>query len=62
MIFCTKKSHRKIWDLRCDCKLCVKTGPASLKSMCVNKLGYLLDNGKNKVLHLRNCREISHFI
>jgi hypothetical protein len=45
MLFCTKKSHRKIWDVKCDCKLCVKTGPASLKSMCVNKLGYLLDNG-----------------
>jgi hypothetical protein len=44
MLFCTKKSHRKIWDVKCDCKLCVKTVPTSLKSMCVNKLGYFLDN------------------
>ena len=50
MIICTKKSHRKIWDVICDCKLCVKTGPASLKSMCVKKLGYLLDNGTKYVI------------
>jgi hypothetical protein len=42
MSLCTMQSHRRSWDPRCDCKLCVKNGPASLKSLCVNKLGYLL--------------------
>jgi hypothetical protein len=39
MLFCTKKSYCEIWDVKYDCKLCVKTGPVSLKSICVNKLG-----------------------
>jgi hypothetical protein len=36
--FCTKKSHRLYWDHRCTCKLCVKKGPATVKSLCVYKL------------------------
>lgn len=42
LLYCTKKSHRCFWETRCDCKLCVKNGTASLKSQCVNKLEYVL--------------------
>ena len=41
-LYCTKKSHRGFWELRCDCKVCEKNGPTNLKRQCVNKLGYLL--------------------
>jgi len=34
---CSKKSHRIFPNAQCR-KLCVKTGPGSLKSLCVNKL------------------------
>jgi hypothetical protein len=37
-LLCNKKSHRIYWDSRCQCKLCVKGGAASLKSLCVYKL------------------------
>ncbi len=41
-LFCTKKFHRW-WRLQeCDCKLCVKVGPASLKSQCINILGPII--------------------
>jgi hypothetical protein len=36
--YCTKKSHHLSWQPKCYCTLCVKKGPASLKSLCVNKL------------------------
>jgi hypothetical protein len=36
--YCTKKSHRLPWHPKCYCTLCIKKGPASLKSLCVNKL------------------------
>jgi len=29
------------WKNEYYCKVCVKTGPASLKSLCVNKFGSL---------------------
>jgi hypothetical protein len=38
-LFCSKKSHRMLEEPQCDCKLCVKDGPGSLKSLCVNQLG-----------------------
>jgi hypothetical protein len=38
VLFCTKRSHNRSRNNQCHCKLCVKTGPASLKSLCVNKL------------------------
>jgi len=38
VLFCTKRSHNRSKNNQCQCKLCVKTGPASLKSLCVNKL------------------------
>ena len=37
-LFCSKQSHRMFRNVQCRCKLCVKAGPASLKSQCVNKL------------------------
>jgi len=37
-LFCTKRSHIRSKNNQCQCKLCVKTGPASLKSLFVNKL------------------------
>jgi hypothetical protein len=37
-LFCTKQSHRRYWKPECDCKLCVKSAPASLKSLCVNSI------------------------
>jgi hypothetical protein len=37
-LFYTKRSHNQSKNNHCRCKLCVKTGPASLKSHCVNKL------------------------
>jgi len=37
-LFCSKQSHRMFQNVQCRCKLCVKPGPASLKSQCVNKL------------------------
>jgi len=40
-IYCTKKSHRFFREAQCHCKLCVKDGPASLKSLWVNKLQVL---------------------
>jgi hypothetical protein len=36
-LFCSKPSHKRFWKNECSCKLCVKAGPASLKSLCVNK-------------------------
>ena len=46
----TKKTHRKFGDPQCR-KLCVKEGPASLKSLCVNKLAefttYIAEIGQN---------------
>jgi hypothetical protein len=41
ILFCSKRSHNWLWKNQWQCKLCVKTGPASLKSLCVNKLGSL---------------------
>ena len=38
VLFCTKRSHNRSRNNQYQCKLCVKTGPASLKSLCVNKL------------------------
>jgi hypothetical protein len=38
ILYCTMKSHRLFRDPQCHCKLCVKDGPAILKSLCVNKL------------------------
>jgi hypothetical protein len=37
-LFCPKRSHNRSRNKQCRRKLCVKTGPASLKSLCVNKL------------------------
>ena len=44
ILFCSKSSHNMSWYPRCQYKLCVKTGPASLKSLCVNNLGSLLSS------------------
>ena len=41
-LFCTKKSHHWYGLPHCGCKLCVKNGPATLKSLCVNTMGNLL--------------------
>jgi hypothetical protein len=41
ILFCSKSSHNLGWNNQCQCKLSVKTSPASLKSLCVNKLGRL---------------------
>ena len=51
VVFCTNKSHRRIWDARCHCSLCFKMGPASLKSICINKLGYLI-NSERKLVNM----------
>ena len=45
--FCTKISHLRVWDALFGCKLCVKTGPAILKPVCVNKLRYMIDSERN---------------
>jgi hypothetical protein len=37
-LFCSKKSHRILGETQCHCKLCVKDGPGSLKSLCINQL------------------------
>ena len=37
-LFCTKASHRLFWNNQCRCRLCVKIGPASLKSLCIYRL------------------------
>ena len=42
IVYCTKQTHRVLKEPQCPCKLCVKDRPASLKSMCVNKLQSLL--------------------
>jgi hypothetical protein len=44
VLFCTKRSHNRSRNNQCHCKLCVKTGPARLKSLCVNKLLSLPSN------------------
>ena len=41
ILFCSKRSHNLSWKNECQCKLRLKTGPASYKSLCVNKLGSL---------------------
>jgi hypothetical protein len=41
ILFCSKRSHNWSRKNQCRCKLCVKIGPASLKSLFVNKLGSL---------------------
>ena len=33
-LYCTKQSHRVLKQPQCPCKLCVKIGPPSLKSLC----------------------------
>jgi len=33
-LYCTKQSHRVLKKPQCPCKLCVKIGPPSLKSLC----------------------------
>jgi hypothetical protein len=38
ILYCTEKSHRLFRESQCHCELCVKDGPASLKSLCVNKI------------------------
>jgi len=38
VLVCTKHSHNRSRNNQCQCKLCVKTGPASLESLCVHKL------------------------
>jgi len=35
---CTKQTHREIKEHHCPCKLCVKEGPACLKSLCGDKI------------------------
>jgi len=42
ILYCTKKSHRLFREPQIHCKVCVKDGPASLKSLRVNKLQTLL--------------------
>jgi hypothetical protein len=37
VLFCTKRSHNRSRKNQCQCKLCVQTGPVSLKPLCVNK-------------------------
>jgi hypothetical protein len=41
ILLCSKRSHNLYWKNKRQCKLCVKTGPASLKSLCVNMLASL---------------------
>jgi hypothetical protein len=41
ILFCSKSSHNLYWQNHCQSKLCVIPGPASLQSLCVNKLGSL---------------------
>jgi len=36
-VYCTKQNHCVFKQPQFPCKLCVKDGPASLKSICVNK-------------------------
>jgi len=38
VVFCTKRSHSRSRNNQCQCKLCVKSGPVSLKSLYGNKL------------------------
>ena len=33
-VYCTKQPHCVLYEPQCLCKLCVKGGPASLKSLC----------------------------
>jgi len=42
ILYSTNKSHHLFGEAQCHIKLCVKDGPASLKSQCVNKLQSLL--------------------
>jgi hypothetical protein len=37
-LFCSKPSHKPFQKNACLCRLCVKASPASLKSLCVNRL------------------------
>jgi len=37
-VCCTKQTHRVLKEPQCRCKLCVKDGPASSKSLCVDKI------------------------
>ena len=41
VLLCTKRSHNRSRNNQCQCKLCVKTDPASLKSLRANKVGSL---------------------
>jgi len=49
-LYCTMKSHRLFREPQCHCNLCVKYGPASLKSLFVNKISeftfYVIPLGK----------------
>ena len=51
ILFCSKRSHNLSRKNECQFKLCVKTGHASLKSLCVNKLWSLPSK-----YHKKNCK------
>jgi len=54
VLFCTKRSHNRSRNNQCQCKLCVKIGPASLKSLCVNKLWSLPSKHHKQKLSAKN--------
>jgi len=37
-VYSTKQTHRVLKDPQCPCKLCVKDGSETLKSLCINKI------------------------
>ena len=67
ILYCTKKkSHRLFGNPRCHCKLCIKDGPPSLKSVFLNKLGEFvtcpieLKERQNKCKCIKSCAFLSN--
>ena len=60
-LYCTKKTHHKFKQSQCHCKLCIKNTPASLKSLCVNKITEFTFYPKPKTkLKLQNFYPFNH--
>jgi len=57
-LYCIKKSHRLFGNPQCSCKLCVQDGAASLKSLCINKLGEFV----TYPIELKKCKNNCRYI
>ena len=56
ILYFSRKSFRLSACTKCHCKLCVKSRPASLKALCVNKLRGIIYYPIKLKKHTNNCK------